>query len=356
MTDKTSIKPNYINHIFLALDASGSMNNLESTVIKVVDALVADLVTQSKQHNQETRITIYSFDTRTDCLIWDMDVLRVPSVASLYSVARHGGMTALIDATLTAINELSLVTQIHGDHSFLGYIVTDGAENQSHNSASTLSNKIKGLPDNWTLGALVPNFQGVAQAKAFGFPPGNVATWDASSAQGVEEAGATITASTSSYMTMRAKGTRSSTNLFGGAATVNAATVAAAKLKPVDPSTYKLVPVIPTDAVKNAKGHIEISPYVRSINNGQYRVGSVFYPVVPGIHRNPRIDPQKEIAIWHKKDRMLYSGPGVRTMLGLPENATKTVKPDTNPDYIVYVRSDSPNRYLTPHSEILMFN
>lgn len=354
MTDKTS-KQNKINHIFVGLDASGSMDHLESTVIKVVDALVEDLKTQSRQYDQETRLTIYSFDTVTTCLIWDMDVLRVPSIAGLYKVNRNG-MTALIDATLTAIQELSLVTQIHGDHSFLGYIITDGAENRSMNPASFLNRKISELPENWTLGALVPNFQGVAHAKNFGFPGGNVTTWDANSTRGVEEAGATMTVANDNYMKMRTTGTRSTTNLFGGAATVNAATVAAAKLKPVDPKTYKLIPVIPTDAVKNAKGHIEISPYVRSINNGQYRVGSVFYPVVPGIHRNPRIDPQKEIAIWHKKDRMLYSGPGVRTMLGLPENATKTVKPDTNPDYIVYVRSDSPNRYLTPHSEILMFN
>jgi hypothetical protein len=350
----TSRTQNYINHIVIALDASASMEHLADALVKVIDNLVADLAVQSKQMDQETRLTIYSFDTETKCLIWDMDVLRVPSIAKLYKV-NPLGWTALIDATLTAIKELGEVTQIHGDHSFLLYVATDGVENRSRNSPSALSGAIGRLPENWTMGALVPNFQGVASAKAFGFPPGNVMTWDATSVRGVKEVGEAVTAATQSFMVTRATGARSTKNLFGGAATVNAATVAAAKLKPVDPKTYKLVPVIPTDAVKNDKGHIEIAPYVRSVNNGLFRTGTVYYPVVPGIHRNPRIDPQKDIAILNKKTRMLYTGPGIRTMLGIPENAPKTVKPDTNPDYIVYVRSDSPNRYLTPHSEILMF-
>ena len=346
---------NKINHVIIELDSSGSMGGLEKAVIEVADRLIHDLATQSKQFDQETRITIYSFDTVTKCLIWDMDVLRVPSIASLYRVNPHG-MTALIDATLIAIAEMQQVTQIHGDHSFLLYNLTDGVENKSHYRADVLNRKIAGLPDNWTLGALVPDFQGVASAKAFGFPPGNVMTWDATSARGVEEVGVAVASSTQTFMATRATtGARSTTNLFGGSATVNAATVAAAKLAPVNPKTYQMIPVIPTDAVKNDKGHIEIAPYVRSMNNGLYRAGSVYYPVVQGIHRNPRIDPQKEIAIWHKKDRMLYMGPGIRTMLGIKENATVTVKPDTNEDYIVYVQSTSPNRYLTPHSEILMF-
>ena len=347
-------KTNYIHHIAVALDRSGSMSGLENTVVKVIDALVADLAEQSKRLNQETRITIYAFDTTVECLIWDMDVLRAPSIAQLYKVNLNG-MTSLIDATIKAIDELRLVTEIHGDHGFLTYVVTDGGENSSRHTAMTLTQKIQGLADNWTLGFLVPNFQGVDNAKRFGVPAGNVITWDATSTRGVEEFGEKIATANSNYMTMRATGVRSTTNLFGGANIVNAATVKAAKLKPVDPKTYKLVPVIPPPGFDKDTDKIEIAPYVRSINNGLYDVGSVYYPVVTGLKRNPRIAPQKSIAVLDNKTQMLYSGPGVRTMLGLPEDGTVTVKPATNRDWTVYVQSTSPNRHLTPHTQILMF-
>jgi hypothetical protein len=341
----TKTDQNKINHIVIALDASGSMQPLESTVVKVTDGLVADLATQSKQMDQETRLTIYKFDSRVECLIWDMDVLRVPSIANLYRVNPHG-MTALIDATLTAINELKQVTQIHGDHSFLSYIVTDGGENVSRNRAAALSLAINQLDENWTMGALVPNFQGVAAAKSFGFPPGNVMTWDATSARGVEEAGIAVAASTQSFMTTRATtGARSTTNLFGAANAVSKAAVAASGIKPLDPRSYDLVhvPQIPEKTW--------IMNYVRDTLGLPYRLGNCFYELT----KREKIARDKEIAILEKRgtQKNIYLGFEARQLLGLPD-ADVRVAPGHNPDYTVFVQSKSTNRHLVPQTTLLI--
>lgn len=335
---------NYINHIVIALDASGSMERLAPAVVKVTDQLVADLALQSKQMDQETRLTIYSFDTVTKCLIWDMDVLRVPSIATLYRVNPQG-WTALIDATLTAINELGQVTQIHGDHSFLLYDVTDGIENRSSNSPAALTKAINGLPHNWTIGALVPDFQGVAQAKAFGFPAGNVATWDATSARGVEGAGETIATANTGYMTMRATGAKSTTNLFGAANAVSKAAVVASGIKPLDPRTYDLV------HVTGLPDKTWIMNYVKDTLNLPYRLGNCFYELT----KREKIGRDKEIAIMEKKgaQKNIYLGYEARQLLGLPDGDCR-VAPGHNPDYKVFVQSKSTNRHLVNDTALLI--
>jgi hypothetical protein len=339
----TKTDQNKINHIVVAIDASASMDHLATAVIKVTDNLVADLASQSKQMDQETRLTIYSFDTETKCLIWDMDVLRVPSIAKLYKVNPHG-WTALIDASLTAITELGQVTQIHGDHSFLMYVITDGVENRSRNRADALSRAIANLPENWTMGALVPNFQGVAAAKSFGYPPGNVMTWDAGSVRGVEEVGATMTASTQSFMVARSTGAKSTTNLFGAANAVSKAAVAASGIKPLDPRSYDLVhvPQIPEKTW--------IMNYVRDTLGLPYRLGNCFYELT----KREKIARDKEIAIREKRaPNNIYLGFEARQLLGLPD-ADVRVAPGHNPDYTVFVQSKSTNRHLVPQTTLLI--
>lgn len=335
---------NYINHIVVELDCSGSMFQLESAVVKVADSLIADLAEQSKRLNQETRITIYAFDTTVKCLIWDMDVLRAPSLSTLYKV-NSNGMTALIDATLKGIEELSLVTQIHGDHSFLMYVLTDGAENASRSVPATLKARIEGLPENWTLGALVPNFQGVAAAKAYGFPAGNVITWDATSVRGVEEVGEKIATANASYMTSRAQGVRSSKNVFGAANAVSTAAVAASGIKPADPRTFDKIHVPGTIPEKTW-----IMNYVRDTLGLPYRLGACFYELT----KREKIAADKEIAIIQKKgDGKVYIGYEARRILGLPDGDVR-VAPGHNLDWMVLVQSKSTNRHLVPNSTLLI--
>jgi Mg-chelatase subunit ChlD len=50
---------NYINHIVMVLDMSGSMSPHARELIKVADGQIAHLARRSQELDQETRITVY---------------------------------------------------------------------------------------------------------------------------------------------------------------------------------------------------------------------------------------------------------------------------------------------------------
>lgn len=333
MKNSVLTKPaNIINHIGLVLDASSSMESRTSALIQVADSQIAYLAQRSKELDQETRISVWTFSyaLNIQCVVWDMDVLRLPSIANFY---RAYGKTALIDATIKSIDDLSETPERYGDHSFLIYVLTDGEENCSVNLSSDLQKKISGLPNHWTLAALVPNQNGKFEAKRFGFPPGNVEVWDATSKAGVAEVGERIRVATDNYMTSRASGVRSTTSLFStDVQAVNAVTISNAKLVPLKRNQYKLIPV-PRD--------VPIREFTEECGL-QYIIGRGYYE----LSKTETIQPQKEIAIVERGPRAkVYIGADARQMIGLPDMEVR-VKPDYNPDYLVYVQSTSVNRKL----------
>ncbi len=361
------LKQNRINHVALVLDASSSMGDsgLTSTVIKVSDNIIKFLAKLSKEQDQETRITVYNFADIAECVIYDKDVLRLPSMAEYY---KPYGWTALIDAAALCIDDLLMTPQKYGDHAFIVYVISDGLENRSRkHSGHSLRQKIAGLPDNWTLAAMVPNTQGKLAAESYGFPRGNIEIWDATSREGVEESGLRIEAATTSYMQARATGVRSTTNLFDiGANKVNAEAILNAGLSPENTDNYDLVQigvwpgqVKPADwddkkRRKQWKAHGgRIDEFVQNVNGGQYFVGQAYYQLVEG--KRERIQPSKKIAVLNKKTDQLYTGAGARKLLGLPDNAEQAVKPTASDDYLIYVQSKSPNRLLVPGCRLLIF-
>lgn len=337
---------NIINHIVLAIDASSSMSGHTVAVVKVADGLVKHLADRSQQQKQETRVTVYAFNGVADCLIWDMDVLRLPSIATLYSP--HGN-TALIDASLLAMKDLALTPEKYGDHAFLLYVITDGEENSSKNDPRTLQDHIRKLPENWTIGALVPNITGQHEAKRFGFPAGNIQIWDTTSRTGVEEVGVAVAAATDNYMTMRSSsahsGVRSTTTLFGGSDQVNQQTVAALGLKPTDYGKYQIVHIPGTTPEKTW-----ISNFVRDTCGQTYRLGSCFYE----LSKRERIQASKEIAVLEVATDKVFKGREARQLLGLPDTEIR-VSPGHNAKFKVFVQSTSLNRHLVPNTKLLIF-
>jgi hypothetical protein len=330
---------NYINHVAVVMDGSGSMGHLRHKVIEVVDKLVAHLATRSKEMNQETRITIYVFDDVAECVYFDMDALRLPSVKDRYWVR---GMTAMVDATMLAIEDLELTAVKYGDHSFLIYVVTDGRENRStFDNKIALPGRIKKLPDNWTMGILVPDATGIHEAKRFGFPAGNIATWDRTSEAGLEEAVRVVTASVNTYMDNRSSGIVGTKSLFSTDASVlNAQTVAAAGLQPVDPATYMLVPVI---------HQMPILDFVENHCGRKYVVGTCFYQ----LNKSEIIQGHKVLYVQDKKSGLLYGGPQVRDLIGLGHEKRR-VSPSFNKDYNIFVQSTSLNRNLVPSTHLMI--
>lgn len=328
---------NYINHIVLVLDASASMNNHEHELIKVADNQIQYLAQRSKELDQETRVTVYSFSNWSNikCLIYDKDVLRMPSISNLYETY---DVTALIDATLLAIDDLALTPEKYGEHAFLIYVLTDGQENDSRKSSGDLSRKINSLPDNWTLATFVPDQNGVFEAKAHGFPKENIAVWDTTSRQGIEDVGRKIREATETFMTGRVKGIRGYKSLF----TLNTPTKSTVKheLESLHPGQFRLLNVY-----ENGK----ISEFVEQELGRAYQLGEAYYQLM----KTETIQPQKQIAIL--ADSRVYIGDKARTLLGLPDYHVK-VKPSAYPDYTIFVQSTSVNRKLIGGTKLLILS
>jgi hypothetical protein len=328
----------YINHVGLVLDASGSMGHLQQSTIKVADMQVQYLAQRSKELDQETRATIYQFDTRVECLYYDKDVLRLPSIASHY---RIGGQTALIDASLQAISDLRQTATLYGDHAFLVYVVTDGMENASKSRPEELRKQLQFLPDNWTLAVFVPDQNGVYEAKKLGFAPGNIQVWDTSE-KGIQEVGRTIQRTTDAYMQARSQGIRSTRGLFQlGTENLTPQTIQQT-LTELPPSWYTLYPVYRVE---------EIAPFVEQRTGRAYQKGTAFYQLT----KSEKIQASKSIMLRHRQSGNIATGAAARALLGLPDYEVK-VAPVDHPSYDIFVQSTSYNRKLVPGTEVLVLN
>lgn len=340
-------RQNYINHVALVLDASASMGYHRDKLVEVVDAQVAHLAQLSKDLDQETRVTIYMFDNQVHCLVYDKDVLRLPSIKDLY---RTRGMTALIDAAMTSLNDLAHTWEGYGDHSFLVYVLTDGQENASRTyGISEFRHRLAHLPDHWTVAALVPDVMAKREAQNYGFPTANIAVWDASTEKGFEEAGSVLRASTTSYMTSRSTGVRGTKTLFSvDASSLTDAAVKAAKLTPMDPSEYVLIPVVSDVAIKDM---------VDQCTTG-YRIGNAFYQLNSG--RKPKgragviVQGNKQIVVVEKATNKAYTGSQARALVGLPDYEVTVDPTKMDTEYDVFVQSTSLNRKLFAGTKLLL--
>lgn len=342
---------NYINHIAIVADQSSSMSGLREAVVKVTDNTTAFLADRSKAHDQETRITFYTFSSRgrEQCLFYDKDVLRMPSIKGLY---RPDGMTALIDATLKAVSDLKQTATLYGEHAFLVYVISDGIENNSRQTPYDLSTVIKGLPENWTLAAFAPDAQAVFSLKQCGFPAGNVSVWDTSSAVGVEDMGQVLRAATENFM----EGRKAGVHGYGAASPARGGLFqlrdfSARDVKGATPLTqgsYYFLPV----AEK-----IRIDEFVVRETKKPYQVGRCYYEFM----KTETIQPQKALAVEVVEKagtvdevRQVYTGPEARAVLGLPSDHSVKVRPGQKAGCTIFVQSTSFNRNLIPATRLLL--
>lgn len=333
---------NKITHISLVLDASSSMEHLRESLIKVVDGLVSDWASESRRLAQEARVTVYSFNEKVSCLIWDMDVLRLPSLVDLY---RPNGATALLGAVEKSLEDMAHTWEEYGEHSFLSITITDGEENATggkfHRGEARIlnpiidriSSRISHLPDHWTAAILVPNVLAKRKAVSYGFPAGNVAVWNADSEKGAEEVIGVVGAATKSFMRSRTQGVRGTKNLFAIGQDVSVDEVKA-NLEPVSANKYRLLKV---------DKEVETRAFVESQPGLEYKRGRLFYQLGGRV----QVQRDKEIVAVEKDTDRAYSGEAARQFLfGSDINGTVSVKAGHNPKLEIYVQSKSPTRKL----------
>lgn len=258
----------------------------------------------------------------------------MPSIRGLYKAY---GWTAMVDAVCQSVDEMSTIPTLYGDHSFVGYTVTDGEENDSQNKHA-LKPRVSKMEDNWTLAALVPDNAGKHRAEIYGFPANNIQIWDATSIKGVQEVIRTIKASTSDFMVARTKGVRGSKSLFS----LN--TVSGDDIKSfltvVPRQKYTLKPVLFDQRADD---------FVLDQTGRRLRLGEVYYQFT----KPETIQPHKNVALLYQGQ--LYTGlmREARKLLGLPDENVK-VAPNPAPGYSIFVQSTAPNRKLIAGTQALL--
>jgi hypothetical protein len=338
----TGSMTNLINHVAFVIDGSGSMLGKENDVVKVFDDQVKWLIENSTSMGQETRVSVYVFNgdrqnnPQIQCLVYDKDVLRTPSLKGQY---HPDGGTPLIDATMTAIEELEEIPQKYGDHAFLIYVQTDGGENLSDPRPSVLNAKISTLPDNWTIAVQVPDKNGEFLAKQFGFPANNIDIWDTTSRTSVEDAGAKIKASSGSFFQGRAQGIRGTKSLFRvDVSNLNTKNVKSNLVK-VPESDYVIFPV---------KNDATIRDFIES-KKIAFRKGIGHYQLT----KTETVQGYKGIYVFDRKTSRLYTGDNARQMLGLPMSNAKVV-PGSFSDFDIFIQSTSFTRKLVGGTKLLV--
>lgn len=226
---------------------------------------------------------------------------------------------------------------------FLICVITDGEENTSKSSPLELVNRIKDLPDNYTLSILVPNSQGKYYAKNLGFEEGNISIWNADSERGYEELGRVTTQAVNSYMTMRSTGATKSNNLFKVDASKVTQTDVRKAATVLQPTEFSLLWVPNILAPKTM-----ISTFVES-NRIPYRLGKSYYELT----KTEKIQPQKEIILKDIKTGTYYHGKYVRQLLNLPDYEVK-VAPGDFGQWQIFVQSTAINRHLVPNTTLLV--
>jgi hypothetical protein len=348
---KTELGQNHILHVAMLLDASGSMYNVAGKLVEVVDSQIQHWARRSQEWDHEIRVSIYLFADDVRVLVYDRDVLRLPSVRDFYEA---DGNTALVDATCMALEDLRRIPEIHAIHNFVAYLWTDGQENnrRPQRKPEQLRKLIRELPDNYTLAAFVPDARGITECNQYGIPRDNVQIWSTTVA-GVEKLGESLQRSTDNLIRSHQQGMRGTRNLFsldlgilddksGGKGGKVASIDALAEQGVVDIipiHTYVIIPV--------PKG-IAISDLVKS-HGLPYTKGCAYYQLT----KSETVQSNKFVCIREKSTGKVYGGSNARSLLKLPDHEVK-VNSASHPLYDVFIQSTSTNRKLVAGTNLLV--
>lgn len=323
------------NHVAILLDISGSMTSLTDGLTKIFNKQIQSLREQSLAFNQETRVSVYTFNSDVKCLISDVDVARPMNIERLYA----SGQTAMLKCVDVAIRDLQELPTKYGDHAFILYILTDGAENASGYYTQSVPKLIKSLDDNWTVAAFVPDMNGKMYMKNYGIPEGNIDKWDTTE-KGLEEAGEKFSQSMNSYFGSRKAGIRSSQTVFSDLKSVDQKTVKN-MLDKIPKSKYNII-------IHEGNSAIYIKEMVEN-KLGSYKQGNAYYELV----KNEHVQASKNIAIQNKKTDEVFSGSEARKLLNLPNHEVKVCREDHG-EWIVFIQSKSVNRNIIPKQKVLV--
>lgn len=212
MTKRTGKKETFIT---LVLDRSGSMHHIRQTALDSLNEQIGSIKKHAKKGGK-TYVSLILFDDTIDVLYENVPVADV-SLLELNDY-QTGGMTALRDAMLTAIETMQGKQNDKKNQGFLTVLISDGAENASGTTNEQLRSQIEELErtDKWTFTYMLDghNWEQATQfARATGVPLGNVSVFTAD-VGGTKAMSAAITGSSVNYMMARDVGEQSTPTFY----------------------------------------------------------------------------------------------------------------------------------------------
>jgi len=340
-----------INHIFMLVDASGSMGKYyggpgEENVKKIFKSQIEEIKEISIKMGQETRASLYTFAgggtwNRNPITLkveaFDVDVMRLPSLDTY----KADGGTPMLDCINLALEDKKLISEKYGDHAFIFYVLSDGEENTSKaTTAATLKIRLQqeSRLDNVTIIGLAPDEEARRKMICYGFDGENVRIWDVSE-KGLEKEKEVFTSATQNFFQARTMGVKKSANYFNLDETKLTSKEVKKNFKPLDPKTY---------TVYNVNYDSRMDEFQTAFV-GAYQSGAGYYQLT----KKEFIQPQKYVLIRERKTGKVYDAANSRQILGLP-NTTIKVNPIDNSEYDVFVQSTANNRKLLKGTQCLI--
>lgn len=321
----------------LVVDGSYSVSPYRREMNDTVNKTIADLKTESYRHGIEVDFSLYYFseyNVKTE--IFSRNVREVQA----QPVHHCWGGTPLFDAVIRAITDHLQPERADEDISYLLLVITDGEDNQSRDRygrpMKELIGRVQGT-DRWTVTFQMPPGKKDAFCRNFGVPEGNCMEWELTN-QGLREATAARSVSTSNYMSMRSKGVTSVKAFYTDLSKVDIATLQR-NLRNIQ------------DQVKTftVGAEADIKPFIEAHTGRAYEAGSVFYALT----KPELIQDTKKLLIQEKGGRAVYAGTQARQLLGLPVGEDVKVKPGNHGNFELYVQSTSVNRKLVRGTKVV---
>lgn len=326
-----------ITHVALLVDNSGSMGGIMAKAREMALAQYNAITTEAAKTNQRISFDLWSIDSTPKHLAHSEPGTQ-GSVAVHSAINRMvaGGATPLFLTARMAAETIEArgVKENRGDAVML-IIVTDGQATDGGGDDHRRAKFYFTKPDVWSTAVVGP--ASVIAGLAGTIPRDNLLVWDGTG-EDLDRATNVMTNASVGYLSSRTRGATFSTNYF--TANLPSENVVKATLANCYPVQVKSVKVEAEEPIADKVVRWTRKPYA---------LGEAFYQLT----KPERIQPEKEVLIREKGQKIYYGGPNARALLGLAKEPAK-VTPGNFGNYDIFVQSTSVNRKLVRGTDLLV--
>ncbi len=333
-----------INHVWFALDTSGSMQSIANDAVKAFNQMAGSVREQTYKTGQMTTVSLTTFGDGPGEVVERYSAQPITSLKDLSPFEyRPSGQTPLFDAVGTVATKMRSRYDANASNvSFLGVIITDGHENYSRRfeqvSLNLLMRELQNT-DRWSFVFLVPPGHKKQLCNTFGIPDGNVREWETTSA-GMRQAAADVSAGIQSYYAGRSAGSTSTKGFFQTDTSSISKSQARSSL---DDMTHKV-------HVLDVNRTVQIRDFVNVELRGGYWIGCAYYQLM----KDEKVQAGKAVMIRARDTGQVYGGPNARATLGLPPHLDVMVRPGDHGAWDIFIQSTSTNRRLNPGMKLIV--